>query len=74
MLMQTRKHSAIESVFNTMTGYLVSLAASLWLYPRMGWDLTFVEANIVTVFFTVLSIGRNYVVRRVFNRRAVCPS
>jgi hypothetical protein len=68
--MQTRKHSVVESIANTMTGYLVSLCASLWIYPLMGWPVTFVQANIITLFFTVLSIGRNYAVRRVFNRRA----
>jgi hypothetical protein len=60
----------VESIANTMAGYLVSLCASLWIYPLMGWPVTFVQANIITLFFTVLSIGRNYVVRRVFNRRA----
>ena len=63
---QSKRHSMIEAVANTSSGYLVSLAVSMWLYPLFGFPVTFLQANLLTGIFTVLSIARNYAVRRVF--------
>ena len=64
---QSKRHSMIEAVANTGSGYLLSLIVSLFLYPLFGFPVTFLQANIITAIFTVLSIGRNYAVRMVFN-------
>lgn len=69
MAQQSRRHSLVEAVANTLSGYLVSLAASLVLYPMFGFDVTFGQANALTLIFTGLSIARNYVIRRMFNGR-----
>jgi hypothetical protein len=40
------------------------------VYLLFGFPVTFVQANALTVIFTILSVGRSYVVRRVFNYHA----
>ena len=66
---QSRRHSALEAMVNTLSGYVLALVAGLLLYPLFGFPVTFAQANALTAIFTVLSIGRNYAVRRIFNGR-----
>ena len=49
---------------NTGAGYFINLAASMVLYPLFGFPVTFAQANILTAIFTVISVARNYAVRR----------
>ncbi len=67
---QTRRQALSEAVINTATGFIVSNLAwpaiSVYLLGspyRPGQGLAVVSA------FTLLSIARNYAVRRFFNRR-----
>ena len=65
---QSKRNSMIESLSNTAVGFAVSMCASLIIFPVFGHAFT-VSQNIgITLIFTVLSIVRGYVVRRVFNR------
>jgi len=70
---QLRRHSLLESCLNTATGFLVSF--SLWpIVCRLILHEPFRPARGLGViaFFTVLSVARNYLWRRVFNRRRSC--
>lgn len=67
---QLRRHSLLESCLNTASGFLVSF--SLWpVVCRFILHEPFRPARGVGViaFFTVLSVLRNYLWRRIFNRR-----
>jgi hypothetical protein len=66
--MQRKSHSMAEAVTSTATGFLLSLAIQIYLLPLYGVHLT-IQSNlqIITVF-TVASLLRQYVLRRVFNR------
>lgn len=66
--MQTRTLSLIESILNTASGYLLSLAIQAAVFPAMGFPVTFAQSNMIAVIFTVASIIRCYVWRRAFNR------
>lgn len=68
---QLRRHSLLESCLNTATGFLVSFSA--WpLVCRFILHEPFRPGRGLGViaFFTVLSVTRNYLWRRIFNRRA----
>jgi hypothetical protein len=65
--MQKKKHSLIEAITNTVAGFLLSLCIQLVIYPVMGIPVKFHQNLIITLVFTLASIGRGYVLRRIFN-------
>jgi len=65
--MQKKKHSLIESVTNTVIGFLISLLIQLIIYPVMGIPVTLSQNFVITAIFTIASILRGYVIRRLFN-------
>ena len=63
---QPRKHSLLEVCMNTLTGFIISFGASFVVFPLFG--LHSVAANFwITVIYTMISVVRSYVWRRVFN-------
>lgn len=54
---------------NTAIGFLVSILASILVYPLFGATFTLAQNFWITVIFTALSIIRGYAVRRWFNSR-----
>lgn len=69
--MQKRRDSLLESVANTGAAFVLSNV--VW-YPVAVYVLRIpyhpAEGIAVVLIYTALSIARNYVVRRLFNRRA----
>ena len=66
--MQSKKHSLIESITNTLIGFIVSLLVQLIIYPILNIDVKLHQNIIITSIFTVVSILRGYVIRRIFNK------
>ena len=66
--MQSKKHSLIESVTNTVAGFVVSLGIQLAIYPAMGIPVKFSQNIVITCIFTIASILRGYLIRRIFNK------
>lgn len=66
--MQSKKYSLVESITNTFVGFIVSLLIQIIIYPTMGIPVTFSQNIIITFVFTIASILRGYIVRRMFNR------
>jgi hypothetical protein len=65
--MQTKRFSLIESITNTIVGFVVSFLIQIAMYPALGIPVKFSQNLIITTIFTLASIGRGYIVRRVFN-------
>ena len=65
---QSRRHSMIEACAGTAIGFLVSVLASMVVYPAHGHRFSLAENISITLIFTVLSVVRGYLVRRLFNR------
>lgn len=65
--MQTKKLSFYEAISNTGVGFIISLSATFVIFPLVGVPTTPGQNVLVTVCYTVISIIRNYVVRRWFN-------
>lgn len=67
--MQTRTRSLIEQLLNIGSGFLISLI--VWEFvikPIWSIQTNFSENIEITATFTVVSIVRSYVWRRLFNR------
>lgn len=58
--------SLIESAANTLFGFGISVAGGFLIYPLFGVTFRLAELSAITAFFTVISILRGYIVRRVF--------
>ena len=65
---QSKKHSIIESITQTIIGLGPSILIQVALYPLLGIPVTFKQNLIITAVFFVVSIIRGYIVRRIFNQ------
>jgi hypothetical protein len=65
--MQSKSKSLIESVTQTVVGLVISFAIQLVIYPLLNIPVTFSQNVIITAVFFVASIGRGYIIRRIFN-------
>jgi len=66
--MQNRKLSLIESLTNTFTGLFTSFIIQIIIYPVLNIPVRIEQNIIITLVFTGASIGRGYIVRRIFNK------
>lgn len=64
---QPHHKSLLEAMTNSISGIATGYASNLWLLPLFGFTVDYQTAAAVTATFTVISIGRSYVVRRIFN-------
>jgi hypothetical protein len=69
MAHQSKKHSMIESITNTIIGLLTTLIFSPIIYSMIGMEYTYKQLGLATLLFTILSIIRGYIVRRFFNKK-----
>lgn len=66
--MQTRTQSLIESACNIAIGYCVAVAAQMVIFPLFDIHVAPSENFQIGAFFTVISLVRSYLVRRLFNK------
>lgn len=66
--MQLKRHSLIESITNVAVGYGVALVSQIVVFPWFGIRVTLRDNLWIGLWFTVISIARSYVLRRVFTR------
>ena len=66
--MQSRKFSLIESITNVLVGYGVALVTQISVFPIFGMSVTLGDNLKIGAIFTVVSILRSYVLRRMFNK------
>lgn len=65
---QSKSDSFIEQIVNTVIGFCISMAVWAWIVaPLWDYDPSFMDNLGITAIFTVTSILRGYVLRRVFN-------
>jgi hypothetical protein len=65
--MQKRKYSFIEAITNTIVGFIISFLIQLIIYPFLNIPVRFEQNLIITSVFTIASILRGYLIRRLFN-------
>lgn len=73
---QTRKASLIETLLNTALGYGVALVAQIIVFPWFGIDIPLSSNVAIGLIFTLVSVARGFVLRRLFEAlrvRGVLP-
>ena len=65
---QSRRMSFAEAVTNTVVGYLLAVALQLALFPLFALPARLGDALALGAAFSCASIGRSYVLRRLFER------
>ena len=66
---QTKLGSLIEAIVNVIIGLFISLIANHFIFPAFGFYLS-IQSNIaISIIYTIISIARQYVLRRWFNKR-----
>lgn len=66
---QSKRQSFIEACTNTAVGFGISLLSIFIILPLLGVESTPSKNVVITLYFTVISIARSYVLRRFFNKR-----
>lgn len=66
--MQSKKQSFKESVVNVAVGYAVALISQLIVFPIVGVQSTFTQNIKISLYFTIISLIRSYLIRRYFNK------
>lgn len=64
---QSRKGSLVESLVNVVAGFGLSMITNILLMAAYGFHVTLHQQVQLTAIFTVMSIGRSFVLRRIFN-------
>jgi hypothetical protein len=65
---QSRRMSAVEVVVSTAIGYIVAVATQFAVFPIFGLRVGVIENLGIGLAFTVVSVVRSYLVRRLFER------
>ncbi len=63
---QSRTMSLVESVANIGVGYGIAVVAQVVVFPIFGLHTTLAQNLTMGAIFTVVSIGRSYALRRLF--------
>jgi hypothetical protein len=66
---QTKLGSLAESIINVLIGFMVSVLITAIVLPAYGHAVSWADNLQITAIFTVASIARSYVLRRLFNAR-----
>lgn len=68
--MQTKRQSFIETLLNVGIGFFITMLSFYMVFPLLGIASNPAKNTLLTLYFTILSIARNYFLRRYFNRKA----
>jgi hypothetical protein len=60
--------SLLEAATNVVVGYGVAVGTQLVLFPLFGIDTRLPENLTISAVFTIVSLGRSYAIRRIFER------
>jgi hypothetical protein len=63
---QSRATSFLKSVVSTAVGFAVAMVANALVLPLFGFTPSLAENLLITIIYTVISIGRGYVLERIF--------
>ena len=66
-LSQSRTHSALEVTLSTFIGLVVAVLTQLIVFPLFDIHIDLDTNFLIASIFTVISIIRSYLIRRLFN-------
>jgi len=65
--MQLKIHSFLESIVNVLVGYWVAVGSQIIIFRIFNIHVSLKQNIYMGLFFTIVSIVRSYLLRRVFN-------
>lgn len=65
---QSRIMSAAESVANVVIGYGIALATQIGVFQALDIPVSLMQNLSIGAVFTIVSLVRSYLLRRIFNR------
>lgn len=65
---QTRTMSLVEAITNVVVGYGIALSTQIMAFPLFGLHASLADNLLIGGIFTVVSVVRSYVMRRLFER------
>ena len=65
---QSRRLSALEAVSNVAVGFALALCVQLAAFPAFGIQLATGQHVGLGALFTIVSLARSYLLRRLFDR------
>lgn len=65
---QSKKASMIEVITNVIVGYAWAVLMQILIFPLFGIFIPISTNFMLGLAFTVLSVIRTYIIRRIFNR------
>ena len=65
---QSRRGSLAEALANVVAGYLLAIVTQRIAYPMFGIQTTLAADGAIAAIFTLVSLGRSYALRRIFER------
>jgi phosphate/sulfate permease len=66
---QSRRMSLTEALTSTAVGYVLAVLTQILVFPLFGLPASFTDSLAIGAIFTIVSVARGYVVRRIFERR-----
>ena len=67
--MQTKLQSFVEASSNVLVGYIVAVLSQLIIFPWFNIHIALSDNLLIGLYFTLISLGRSYVLRRYFNNK-----
>jgi hypothetical protein len=58
--------SLVESFFNILVGFSFNFVANMFVLPLFGMPFSFKSFGIIGVFYTLISLFRSFLIRRLF--------
>ncbi len=65
---QSRAMSLVEAVANVVVGYGVAVVTQILIFPVFGLQTTLAQNLKIGAVFTIVSLGRSYALRRLFEQ------
>ncbi|WP_425471446.1 DUF7220 family protein [Shimia litoralis] len=66
--MQSRRKSLIEAVTNVGVGYALAICTQIVVFPWFGFEPALADNMTIGAVFLIVSLGRSYLLRRLFER------
>jgi hypothetical protein len=68
---QSRRMSLVEAVANVALGYIIAVGTQLLVFPLFRLDVSIGDNLLIGGLFTIASIARSFLLRRMFERISV---
>jgi hypothetical protein len=63
---QSRRMSLVEAGTNVLVGYAIAVLTQILVFPIFGLQASLSDNMTIGLVFTAVSVGRSYVLRRLF--------